>query len=538
MTVKVHCDSEPAPDVRRGRKPLRDRRLRDRQARFRAARDHGAGGLAAACTMAGVLGWLNPPTDTWTARDVSCTLAGCRSSSSARRRPSPGRCTSFAPTARHRPARLRPLPGPAARVDRAQPEPAAPGRREHRRGRPLARAHRSLGRAAARSSKHGYDGPIYATPATRDLCAVMLARRRGDPGVRRALPQQAGRARRRRTRPRRAALRGRGRHRGHRALRLASRTATRRRSRPGVRAHLPRRRARARQRHHRARRRGGGQEDGASSSPATSAATIARSSATPRCAEGADVLITESTYGDRLHDGIDKMDDDLAARRQPHLRARRQADHPVVRARARAGGRLRAQEAPAGRGRSRAIPVYVDSPLTVKITDIFKLHPECYDAETRALMRGPRLAVRLRRPPLRRGRRGLARRSTREHEPCDHHLGERDVRGGPHPPPPQGEHRGREEHGAHRRLPGAAHARAPARRAARAGEDLRRRARAPRRGGGAERLQRPRRPERSAQLRAARPGARAAARQIALVHGDPKAQRRCGSRSSTTARSG
>jgi metallo-beta-lactamase family protein len=31
--------------------------------------------------------------------------------------------------------------------------------------------------------------------------------------------------------------------------------------------------------------------------------------------------------------------------------------------------------------------VYVDSPLTVKITDIFKLHPECYDAETRALMR-------------------------------------------------------------------------------------------------------------------------------------------------------
>src|SRR5262249_25704812 len=31
---------------------------------------------------------------------------------------------------------------------------------------------------------------------------------------------------------------------------------------------------------------------------------------------------------------------------------------------------------------------YVDSPLTVKITDIFKLHPECYDAETRALLRG------------------------------------------------------------------------------------------------------------------------------------------------------
>ena len=34
------------------------------------------------------------------------------------------------------------------------------------------------------------------------------------------------------------------------------------------------------------------------------------------------------------------------------------------------------------------MPVYVDSPLTVKITDIFKLHPECFDTETRALLRG------------------------------------------------------------------------------------------------------------------------------------------------------
>jgi metallo-beta-lactamase family protein len=39
-------------------------------------------------------------------------------------------------------------------------------------------------------------------------------------------------------------------------------------------------------------------------------------------------------------------------------------------------------------GRIPRIRVYVDSPLTVKITDIFKLHPECYDAETRALLHG------------------------------------------------------------------------------------------------------------------------------------------------------
>jgi metallo-beta-lactamase family protein len=34
------------------------------------------------------------------------------------------------------------------------------------------------------------------------------------------------------------------------------------------------------------------------------------------------------------------------------------------------------------------MPVYVDSPLTVKLTDVFRLHPECYDAETLALIQG------------------------------------------------------------------------------------------------------------------------------------------------------
>ncbi|MBC7173956.1 MAG: hypothetical protein H5U40_16060 [Polyangiaceae bacterium] len=32
------------------------------------------------------------------------------------------------------------------------------------------------------------------------------------------------------------------------------------------------------------------------------------------------------------------------------------------------------------------MPVYVDSPLTVKITDVFRMHPDEYDAETRRLV--------------------------------------------------------------------------------------------------------------------------------------------------------
>jgi metallo-beta-lactamase family protein len=107
----------------------------------------------------------------------------------------------------------------------------------------------------------------------------------------------------------------------------------------------------------------------------------------PEVPEGIDVLITESTYGDRLHDDIRQMDDDLCA---------------VVKRTVERGGKVivpsfaleRAQELVFAlknlrkQGRLPRIPVYVDSPLTVKITDVFKLHPECYDAETRALLAG------------------------------------------------------------------------------------------------------------------------------------------------------
>jgi metallo-beta-lactamase family protein len=105
----------------------------------------------------------------------------------------------------------------------------------------------------------------------------------------------------------------------------------------------------------------------------------------PECPPGADVLVMESTYGDRLHAPIAQMDDELAA--------------TVARVHGR-GGKIvipsfaleRAQEIVFAlkllklKKRIPPVPVYVDSPLTVKITDVFKLHPECTDAETRALI--------------------------------------------------------------------------------------------------------------------------------------------------------
>jgi metallo-beta-lactamase family protein len=107
----------------------------------------------------------------------------------------------------------------------------------------------------------------------------------------------------------------------------------------------------------------------------------------PEVAPDASVLITESTYGDRLHEPIEAMEEQLLA---------------VIQRTYQRGGKVivpsfsleRAQEVIfvlrklERRGLLPKMPCYVDSPLTVKITDIFKLHPECYDEETRGLVSG------------------------------------------------------------------------------------------------------------------------------------------------------
>lgn len=107
----------------------------------------------------------------------------------------------------------------------------------------------------------------------------------------------------------------------------------------------------------------------------------------PDIPEKAHTLITESTYGDRLHQPIEAMDDALAAVLQ---RVHARGGKVIIPSFAleRAQEIVFALKGLKAKGRMPDMPVYVDSPLTVKITDIFKLHPECYDEETRALIAG------------------------------------------------------------------------------------------------------------------------------------------------------
>lgn len=106
----------------------------------------------------------------------------------------------------------------------------------------------------------------------------------------------------------------------------------------------------------------------------------------PEVVPGAEVLISESTYGDRNHDPISKMDDDLANTIKRTFARGGKVIIPAF-ALERAQEIVFALKALRREGSLPPIPVYIDSPLTVKITEVFKMHPECFDEEARAMLR-------------------------------------------------------------------------------------------------------------------------------------------------------
>lgn len=95
-----------------------------------------------------------------------------------------------------------------------------------------------------------------------------------------------------------------------------------------------------------------------------------------------DYLVLESTYGDRLHEDVSDIMTELAR---------------IVNDAARKGGKIiipafaveRTQDIIfylhllSDQKKIPDIPIYVDSPMAVNATSIFRVHPECYDEETR-----------------------------------------------------------------------------------------------------------------------------------------------------------
>lgn len=102
----------------------------------------------------------------------------------------------------------------------------------------------------------------------------------------------------------------------------------------------------------------------------------------PAAPPACDVLIIESTYGDRLHEEVGEVLKTKVAELFAHAKAHRSK----IIVPAFAVGRtqelvMRIKELVA-EGRIDPLPIFIDSPLASKATEIFRKHPECYDEET------------------------------------------------------------------------------------------------------------------------------------------------------------
>ena len=105
----------------------------------------------------------------------------------------------------------------------------------------------------------------------------------------------------------------------------------------------------------------------------------------PQKLDPVDYLIMESTYGDRFHQPIVNAADELAE---------------IVNRTAGRGGKIVVPAFAVGRTqqlvmllhelmdahRIPSIPIFVDSPLAVNATEVFRKHPECFDAEARKFL--------------------------------------------------------------------------------------------------------------------------------------------------------
>ncbi len=106
----------------------------------------------------------------------------------------------------------------------------------------------------------------------------------------------------------------------------------------------------------------------------------------PYQVRSADVLITESTYGKRDHDDFENVSDKFASFIRDAIRRRGKIIVPAF-----AVGRtqhiLYTVHELMREGRIPQFPIYVDSPLAVRATEIFKRHWECFDDEMKELVR-------------------------------------------------------------------------------------------------------------------------------------------------------
>ena len=110
----------------------------------------------------------------------------------------------------------------------------------------------------------------------------------------------------------------------------------------------------------------------------------------PVAVENIDYLLTETTYGDRVHETFYDSDKRI---------------EELVTKVAKRGGKIIMPAFALGRSqelvyelhklvqedRIPELPIYLDSPLSINVTKVFKSHPECFDKETNELFQNEKL---------------------------------------------------------------------------------------------------------------------------------------------------
>lgn len=95
-----------------------------------------------------------------------------------------------------------------------------------------------------------------------------------------------------------------------------------------------------------------------------------------------DVLIIESTYGDRLHEAYGEEIKQKAAALIAHAKLHRSKIIVPAFAVGRTQDLVMRIKELVKEGRIDPLPIYIDSPLASQVTEIFRRHPDCYDDET------------------------------------------------------------------------------------------------------------------------------------------------------------
>lgn len=103
---------------------------------------------------------------------------------------------------------------------------------------------------------------------------------------------------------------------------------------------------------------------------------------TPEIVPGVDVMMLESTYGDRQHPDIATLDAELGSIVNATLERGGRVYIPTF-ALERAQEVLFALERLHDQGKVPRVPIYIDSPLAIAITEIYKLHPEGLSPDVR-----------------------------------------------------------------------------------------------------------------------------------------------------------